>query len=118
MPFKPGESGNPAGKKKGTRSGRMQALGVLDTLLKDAGALEVLRAGLEKKLEQDPIWFFRRIIMPLLPKDATVQFDNKGAIQWVRLSTTFPVEDSMPFTGQKNGSALSAPDAASEKPSA
>ena len=70
----------------------MQALGVLDALLKETGAMEVLRAGLEKKLEQDPVWFFRRIIMPLLPKDATVQLDNKGAIQWVRLSTTIPTE--------------------------
>ena len=48
MRFQPGQSGNPAGGRKGPRSGRMQALGVLDSLLKETGALEVLRAGLEK----------------------------------------------------------------------
>jgi hypothetical protein len=92
MQFQSGESGNPVGRPKGTKSGRMQALGVLDDLLKDEGALTTLREGLQKALERDPSWFFRRIIMPLLPKDATVQLDKTGAIQWVRLSTTIPTE--------------------------
>jgi hypothetical protein len=92
MQFQPGQSGNPAGSRKGPRSGRMQALGVLDDLLKDEGTLATLREGLQKALERDPSWFFRRIIMPLLPKDATVQLDKTGAIQWVRLSTTIPTE--------------------------
>ena len=92
MQFQSGQTGNPDGRPKGAKSGRMQALGELDALLKETGTLETLREGFQKKLEQDPVWFFRRIVMPLLPKDATVQFDNKGAIQWVRLSTTIPTE--------------------------
>jgi len=117
MPFKPGESGNPAGKKKGTRSGRMQALGVLDSLLKETGAMEVLRAGLEKKLEQDPVWFFRRIIMPLLPKEASLHIEHDGVIEWRLLSNTPPIglnkSSTMPATSD---SVLSAPDDASERP--
>ena len=92
MQFQPGQSGNPDGRPKGSKSGRMQAVGVLDSILKDEGTLATLREGLQKSLERDPVWFFRRIIMPLLPKDATVQLDKKGAIQWVRLSTTIPTE--------------------------
>ena len=95
----------------------MQALGVLDDLLKDEGTLSTLREGLLKALERDPVWFFRRIIMPLLPKDATVQLDKTGAIQWVRLSTTVPVEDSMLSINQSTASALSVPGAVLEKPS-
>ena len=95
----------------------MQALGVLDDLLKDEGTLATLREGLQKALQRDPAWFFRRIIMPLLPKDATVQFDKNGAIQWVRLSTTVPVEDSMKSINQDTGSAWSVPVADLEKPS-
>ena len=117
MPYEPGQSGNPAGRPKGSKSGRMQALGVLDTMLKDVGTLAVLRAGLEKKLAQDPVWFFRRIIMPLLPKDATVQLDKKGAIQWVRLST-IPFPDSSPSIDLNPDSESSAPDVVLEKPSA
>jgi len=97
----------------------MQALGELDSLLKDAGTLEILRAGFQKKLEQDPVWFFRRIIMPLLPKDATVQFDNKGAIQWVRLSTTIPTEgNNLSMAPAISDLESFAPDGDSEKPSA
>jgi len=97
----------------------MLALGVLDSMLKETGALEVLRAGLEKKLEQDPVWFFRRIIMPLLPKDATVQFDNKGAIQWVRLSTTIPTEgNNLSMAPAISDLESSAPADGLEKPSA
>lgn len=117
MPFESGKSGNPDGRPKGIKSGRMQALGVLDDLLRDSAAQETLREGLQKALERDPSWFFRRIIMPLLPKDATVQLDKTGAIQWVRLSTTIPVEDSMQSINQNTGSASSVPVAALEKPS-
>ena len=119
MPFQPGQTGNPAGRPKGQRSGRMQALGELDTLLKDSDTLETLREGFQKKLEQDPVWFFRRIIMPLLPKEASLQIDNDGVVQWLSLSTTVPTEDSNKSTMPViNDSVSSVPDGASEKPSA
>jgi len=57
MQFQSGQSGNPEGRPKGAKSGRMQALGVLDDLLKDEGALVTLREGLQKALERDPSWF-------------------------------------------------------------
>ena len=87
-------------------------------MLGDETTMQTLRDGLQKALDRDPVWFFRRIIMPLLPKDATVQFDNQGAIKWVRLSTTVPVEDSLPSINPNTASASSAPDDDSEKPSA
>jgi hypothetical protein len=119
MQFQPGQSGNPAGRPKGQKSGRMQALGELDALLKDQDARQTLRKGLLKTLERDPVWFFRRIIMPLLPKEATLQIENDGVVQWLSLSTTVPTEASnsstMPATP---ASAWSAPDGDSAKPSA
>ena len=96
----------------------MQALGELDGLLKESGTLETLRGGLQKALERDPVWFFRRIIMPLLPKDATVQLDKTGAIQWVRLSTTIPTEgNNLSTTHAISDLESCALDDASERPS-
>jgi hypothetical protein len=117
MQFQSGQSGNPDGRPKGIKSGRMQALGVLDDLLKDADTLATLREGLQKALERDPSWFFRRIIMPLLPKDATVQLDKTGAIQWVRLSTTIPTEgNNLSMTPAISDLESSALDDGSERP--
>jgi len=117
MPFESGKSGNPDGRPKGVKSGRVLALGVLDDLLKDEGALETLREGLQKALERDPSWFFRRI-MPLLPKDATVLLDKTGAIQWVRLSTTIPTEgNNLSMTPAISDLGSCVLDAGSEKPS-
>ena len=119
MPFQPGQSGNPAGRPKGAKSGRMQALGVLDALLKDEGTLETLREGLQKALAKDPVWFFRRIVMPLLPKEASLQIEHDGVIEWRLLSNTPPIGANSESTMLgKHDSALSAPADASEKPSA
>jgi len=119
MPFQPGKSGNIEGRPKGIKSGRMVALGELDAMLKEAGVLETLRAGLQKSLERDPVWFFRRIIIPLLPKEASLQIENDGVVSWLSLSTTVPTEVSnASTTPETNASALSAPDGDSGKPSA
>jgi hypothetical protein len=119
MQFQPGQSGNPAGRPKGQQSGRMQALGELDTLLKDSGVQETLREGLKKALERDPVWFFRRIVMPLLPKESTLQLENDGVIEWRLLSNTPPIGvKSESTTLGKLDSASSVLDVDSEKPSA
>ena len=118
MKFQPGQSGNIEGRPKGIKSGRMQALNALDGMLIDEGTLETLREGLQKSLERDPVWFFRRIIIPLLPKEASLQIENDGVFKWKLLSDTAPIEDSPEYISQKLDSASSAPDGDSEKPSA
>ena len=117
MKFQPGQSGNPSGRPKGIKSGRMQALSALDTMLIDEGTLKTLREGLQKSLERDPVWFFRRVIIPLLPKEASLQLENDGVFKWKLLSDTAPIEDSPEYISQKLDSASSAPDGDSEKPS-
>jgi hypothetical protein len=110
MKFKPGQSGNPAGRPKGAGAGRMLALDTLDGMLSDENTLETLRDGLQKALERDPVWFFRRIIMPLLPKEASLQIENDGVVSWLSLSTTVPTEaNKLSTTPATNASALSAP---------
>jgi hypothetical protein len=119
MQFQPGQSGNPAGKPKGTVSGRTQLVKALDRLLQDEGNQQALLKGLEASLQKDPVWFFRRIIMPLLPKEASVNIEHSGVIEWRLLSNTPPIglrnKSIIPVTGD---SVLSVPDDDSEKPSA
>ncbi len=96
----------------------MLALAELDNMLKDAGVMETLRDGLQKALERDPVWFFRRVIMPLLPKEATLSLENNGEFKWKLLSDTAPIEDSPEYIAQRHDSALSVPDGDSERRSA
>ncbi len=50
--------------------GRAQALRVLDDLVADAGNQEKLRVAMQVAFDQNPLGFFRRIVMPLLPRSA------------------------------------------------
>jgi hypothetical protein len=119
MQFPTGQSGNPAGKPKGAVSGRSQLVKALDRLLQDEGNQQALLNGLEASLQKDPVWFFRRIVMPLLPKEATLNVEHDGVIEWRLLSHTPPIglkkKSMMPATSDF---ALSAPEDGSEKPSA
>jgi hypothetical protein len=119
MQFPTGQSGNPAGKPKGAVSGRTQIVKALDRLLQDEGNQQALLNGLEASLQKDPVWFFRRIIMPLLPKEASVNIEYNGVVTWLSLSDTIPTEvknaSMMPAISDFE---LSVPDDDSERPSA
>jgi hypothetical protein len=55
----------------------------------------------------DPAWFFRRIIMPLLPKEATFSFENDGVMEWKLLSDTIPIEDRPEYISQRQSPCVS-----------
>ena len=66
---KRGEVRNPQGRIAGGRNGRARALGVLDKLLgKEENRIKLMIA-LQRKFDEDPFWFFKNIVIPLLPKE-------------------------------------------------
>ncbi len=83
--FKPGISGNPRGRPKGSCGGRMQALAVLDKLLAGKKTRKALHYALEVEFEKSPINFFKSIVMPLLPRDAKLDSNHDVVIQWQSL---------------------------------
>ena len=85
MSFETGESGNPNGRPKGSYGGRIMALASLDTLLAKKKNQKALMAALEQDLLDDPVRFFKTVIMPLLPREAKLSFDHDGVIQWKSL---------------------------------
>jgi len=86
--FKPGQSGNPAGKPKGVVSGRLKALGALDRLMGKEENIEILETALEEAFRKKPVWFFANIVMPLLPKETRGTFDSGDrVIEWRGLLT-------------------------------
>ena len=94
-PWRPGQSGNPAGKPKGTLHGRARALKLLDTVLEEPKTLERLRDALSAYILRDPVRAFRALIMPLIPREARLEVDNEPRqIVWRSLVDPAPKPDS------------------------
>lgn len=92
MLFESGQSGNPAGRPKGSYGGRVMALTSLDKLLAKKKNQKALLEALEKDLLKDPVRFFKTVIMPLLPRESKLSFDHDGVIQWKSLLGGDPVD--------------------------
>jgi len=68
------------------------ALASLDRLLAKKKNQKALMDALEKDLMKDPVYFFKTVVMPLLPREAKLSFDRDGVIQWKSLLGVLPVE--------------------------
>ena len=99
MAFQPGKSGNPRGRKKGTCGGRVQALASLDCILAKSKNKAKLEKALEKELSDNPLRFFKTIVMPLLPKESKLSVDHDGIVEWKSLLGDEPGEKPR-FDGQ------------------
>ena len=60
----------------------MLALASLDKLLARKKNQKALILALEKELQANPVRFFRTVIMPLLPKESKLSFDQDGRLCW------------------------------------
>ena len=49
-------------------NGRRAALGTLDAMLGEEPNVQLLRKSLQAEFTDDPVLFFKNIVMPLLPK--------------------------------------------------
>ena len=70
------------GRPKGSYGGRIQALAGLDKLLARKKNQKALINALEADLQENPVRFFKTVIMPLLPRETKLAFDHDGVIQW------------------------------------
>ena len=77
--FQPGVSGNPRGRPKGSLGGRARALQVLDQLLAESESLDALRDAWRQELARDPLGFWRRYCVPLLPRGARLELVGEEA---------------------------------------
>jgi len=92
MLFESGQSGNPVGRPKGSYGGRVMALTSLDKLLAKKKNQRALLEALEQELLKDPVRFFKTVIMPLLPRESKLSFDQDGIVEWKTLLEAFPKE--------------------------
>lgn len=80
----------------GSGGGRRAALQVLDSLLSEEHNLRKLRDALQERFDMDPVGFFTKLVMPLLPQESKGGTDlNNVAANLQQLATamdavTFP----------------------------
>lgn len=77
--FRPGQSGNPAGRPPGIVGGRTRALQILDEISSKEDNAELLSAAFDAAMKKNPLQFFLRYMAPLLPKEALLRVENKNA---------------------------------------
>lgn len=82
--------GNQAAKgRKSSKSGRNQALEVLDAMLGKDKNKKLLEVDLQKRFEEGPAAFMLEFIYPLLPKSARLEVVEGGLeFTWETLSNT------------------------------
>jgi len=68
------------------------ALTSLDKLLAKKKNQKALLDALEQELLKDPVRFFKTVIMPLLPRESKLSFDQDGIVEWKTLLEAFPKE--------------------------
>ena len=92
MKFEPGKSGNPRGRPKGSYGGRIKALALLDKIMARKRNQADLERAIEESFRKDPMGFFKTVIMPLLPKEAKVDVEHDGIVEWKSLVEAFPLK--------------------------
>jgi hypothetical protein len=75
--FKPGQSGNPAGKPPGTKNKFPSAL--KDKVLHACAILEAKGLDLASQAVKDPPWFYANFVKPMLPKE--IDFTGQMGIE-------------------------------------
>lgn len=89
--FAPGTSGNPGGRPKGRIGGRAAALATLDAIMADPKIQTRLGDEFKVLFDEDPIKFFKTILMPLMPQEMKAEIKSAGGvIEWVSLAERFP----------------------------
>ena len=84
-PWKPGQSGNPAGRPKGALSGRQQAVSLLDSIFAEPDVKAAIQKGLREYFLKKPVQAFRRLVLPLLPRQMKLNVEGPAVIAWKSL---------------------------------
>jgi hypothetical protein len=75
----------PPVRKKGALGGRALALKTLDVMLGKETNQENLMNALQAHFDDDPVRFFKQIVMPLLPTEVKMKLTEEGGFSWLSL---------------------------------
>ena len=88
--WKPGQSGNPAGRKPGNIGGRQKAVLLLDKILAEDDVQAAIQNGLREYFLKKPVQAFRRLVMPLLPRYLKMESNGPAVVVWKSILESYP----------------------------
>lgn len=68
--FKPGQSGNPGGRPRGSIGGRARSLQILDEITSKEENQQLLAAKMEEAFRRNPMAFFQKVMVGVMPKES------------------------------------------------
>lgn len=83
--FGPGNVVNPNGRPRGSQGGRTKALALLDQIIGEEAVQVRIGEAMRQAIMDDPMKFFRQIVMPLLPAESKHEITTAAASPWVSL---------------------------------
>jgi hypothetical protein len=92
----PGHSLNPNGKPAGCVGGRAKALAMLDAIVGEEEVQTAIGAAIRTEALENPLRFFKQILMPLFPSEIKMKVGEEGPVTWVSLLTTLPKKEPAP----------------------
>ena len=107
--WKPGQSGNPAGRKPGSIGGRQKAVLLLDKILAEEDVQAAIQNGLREYFLKKPVQAFRRLVMPLLPRYLKMESSGPVVVAWKSLLETYPNPSTAAATPPPVGADVDAP---------
>jgi hypothetical protein len=79
---------------KVSRSGRAKALAILDRVVASSKNQKAFMADLEARFDENPVLFFRKVVMPLLSREVRVAAKHDGVMEWKSMPVEGPADNT------------------------
>ncbi len=94
-------SPNPTGRPKGSLSGRLKALSLLDKMMGNPDNQKILSEALQSEFEKNPCQFYLKFIVPLLPKQSKLSIDGNLKLPVEIRLVNVNVQGTLPVTAER-----------------
>ncbi len=93
--FRPGQSGNVAGRPPGIVGGRTRALQILDSISGNEDNVALLSKAMDAAFKKNPLQFFQRVMKDLIPRETLLKLATEAPqrMRWGTIQESLEADD-------------------------